>query len=59
MRKSHKKIFNMLENLDEDENIKQFYKEVLMFELDNKNSHYVETYKKLIDHYTNEVKNVH
>ena len=53
MRKSHEKIFNMLENLDGDENIKQFYKEVLMFELYNKNSHYVETYKKLIDHYTN------
>ena len=51
MERTHKKIFNILENLDGDDNIKQFYREVLMFELDNKDSRYVETYKKLIDYY--------
>ena len=43
-------IFIIIDNLNADENIKQFYKEALKFEI-QKNMHYKSEYDKLINRF--------
>lgn len=50
MDNSLKEILVIMDNLIADENIKQFYKEALKFEI-QKNMHYKSEYEKLINRF--------
>ena len=53
MDNSFKEILFVMDNLIADENIKQFYKEALKFEV-QKNMHYKSEYEKLINRFLEE-----
>lgn len=48
MEKSLIKLFETIDNVDADDNIKLFYKELLLFEFKNNSVIYKDKYKELI-----------
>ena len=55
MDKSLDKIFKTIDSIDADENIKNFYKNLLLFESKNNSPRYIDSYKKLIKVHTRDI----
>ena len=55
MNKSLAKLFETIDNTGADENIKLFYKELLLFEFENKPVIYKDKYKELIKLYMEDI----
>lgn len=55
MDKSLSKLFETIDNMDADENIKLFYKDLLAFESRDMSLRYKDEYKKLIKLYMEDI----